>query len=87
MIFNFRAVACLYGDDAVSIPRCDPLQQYVISGSEDHLVYIWDLQSRSVVQKLAAHKGMLYLYAPFATCCRTTFPLLTLRSFRISGGC
>lgn len=31
-----------------------------ISGSEDNLVYIWDLQSKKIVQKLAGHKGILY---------------------------
>jgi len=30
-----------------------------ISGSEDELVYIWDLQSRKIVQKLAGHKGTI----------------------------
>jgi COMPASS component SWD3 len=28
-----------------------------ISGSEDNLVYIWDLQSKKIVQKLAGHTG------------------------------
>jgi WD40 repeat protein len=30
-----------------------------ISGSEDNLVYIWDLQSKKIVQKLAGHTGIL----------------------------
>jgi len=29
-----------------------------ISGSEDNLVYIWDLQSKKIVQKLAGHTGI-----------------------------
>jgi COMPASS component SWD3 len=28
-----------------------------ISGSEDNLVYIWDLQSKNIVQKLEGHTG------------------------------
>jgi COMPASS component SWD3 len=28
-----------------------------ISGSEDNMVYIWDLQSKKIVQKLEGHKG------------------------------
>lgn len=30
----------------------------VISGSEDGKVYIWDLQSRKVLQVLDGHRGM-----------------------------
>jgi WD40 repeat protein len=29
----------------------------VVSGSEDNLVYIWDLQTKEIVQKLAGHEG------------------------------
>jgi COMPASS component SWD3 len=29
-----------------------------ISGSEDNLVYIWDLQSKKIVQKLEGHTGI-----------------------------
>lgn len=30
---------------------------YVISGSEDFSLYVWDLQTRQVVQKLAGHES------------------------------
>lgn len=29
--------------------------KYVVSGSEDNCVYLWDLQSRKVAQKLEGH--------------------------------
>lgn len=29
--------------------------QWIVSGSEDHMVYIWNLQSKEVVQKLQGH--------------------------------
>lgn len=31
--------------------------QYIVSGSEDNKVYIWDLQSRKIAQILEGHKG------------------------------
>jgi WD40 repeat protein len=31
-----------------------------ISGSEDNMVYIWDLQSKKIVQKLAGHTGISF---------------------------
>jgi COMPASS component SWD3 len=30
----------------------------VVSGSEDHKIYLWDVQSREVVQVLEGHTGM-----------------------------
>ena len=35
--------------------------QYVVSGSEDHKIYMWDLQSRKIAQILEGHKGELNL--------------------------
>lgn len=32
-------------------------RQYVVSGSEDSKVYLWDLQTKEVVHKLEGHKG------------------------------
>lgn len=29
--------------------------KYIVSGSEDNCVYLWDLQSRKMVQKLEGH--------------------------------
>jgi COMPASS component SWD3 len=29
--------------------------KYIVSGSEDKCVYLWDLQSRKIVQKLEGH--------------------------------
>jgi COMPASS component SWD3 len=31
---------------------------WIVSGSEDHKVYLWELQSRSIVQTLEGHTGM-----------------------------
>lgn len=32
---------------------------YVVSGSEDAKLYVWDLQSREIVQVLEGHRGRL----------------------------
>ena len=32
--------------------------KYIVSGSEDNAVYIWNLQTRQIVQKLEGHKGI-----------------------------
>lgn len=29
--------------------------KYIVSGSEDHCVYLWDLQGKNMVQKLEGH--------------------------------
>lgn len=34
-----------------------PGPQMVVSGSEDHMVYLWDIQSGKVVQQLRGHEG------------------------------
>jgi WD40 repeat protein len=31
--------------------------QWIVSGSEDNFVYIWNLQTKEVVQKLQGHTG------------------------------
>jgi len=31
--------------------------QWIVSGSEDNMVYIWNLQTKEVVQKLQGHTG------------------------------
>ena len=33
--------------------------KYIISGSEDKLIYIWDLQTKQIFQKLEGHSGKL----------------------------
>ena len=32
--------------------------KWIVSGSEDKKVYLWDLQSREIVQVLEGHEGM-----------------------------
>ena len=32
--------------------------QWIVSGSEDNSVYIWNLQTKEIVQKLEGHKGL-----------------------------
>lgn len=31
--------------------------QWIVSGSEDNMVYIWNLQTKEIVQKLQGHTG------------------------------
>ena len=31
--------------------------QWIVSGSEDNTVYIWNLQTKEIVQKLQGHTG------------------------------
>lgn len=31
--------------------------KWIVSGSEDNLIYIWNLQTREIVQKLEGHSG------------------------------
>ena len=31
--------------------------QWIVSGSEDHMIYIWNLQTKEVVQRLEGHNG------------------------------
>ena len=33
------------------------LAQWIVSGSEDNMVYIWNLQTKEIVQKLQGHTG------------------------------
>lgn len=33
------------------------LLQWIVSGSEDNMVYIWNLQTKEIVQKLQGHTG------------------------------
>lgn len=33
------------------------LMQWIVSGSEDNMVYIWNLQTKEIVQKLQGHTG------------------------------
>ena len=41
-------------------------QPMIVAGSEDHCVYLWDLQGRTVVQKLVGHTGVLAIMMPCA---------------------
>ncbi|KAG2330829.1 hypothetical protein Bca52824_002009 [Brassica carinata] len=34
---------------------CDEYGKYIVSGSEDNCVYLWDLQHRTILQKLEGH--------------------------------
>jgi len=33
--------------------------KWIVSGSEDHCLYIWNLQSKEIVQKLTGHKDVV----------------------------
>lgn len=43
----------------VALPFCCCPAQWIVSGSEDNLVYIWNLQTKEIVQKLQGHTGEL----------------------------
>ena len=45
--------------------------KWIVSGSEDKMVYIWDLQSREVVQKLSGHSDVV-----ITTACHPTQNIL-----------
>ena len=36
--------------------------KYIVSGSEDNCIYVWDLQTRDIVQKIAGHEGNILFY-------------------------
>jgi COMPASS component SWD3 len=36
--------------------------KWIVSGSEDHSIYIWNLQSKEIVQKLEGHSGTLFFW-------------------------
>lgn len=39
--------------------------QWIVSGSEDNMVYIWNLQTKEIVQKLQGHTGIVEFYCSF----------------------
>lgn len=43
---------CIFSAFSVTARR-----KYIVSGSEDNLVYLWDLQTKQIVQTLAGHTG------------------------------
>ena len=36
--------------------------QWIVSGSEDNMVYIWNLQTKEIVQKLQGHTGKSFVF-------------------------
>lgn len=51
-------------NDVYSIGACFHTTKggtWIVSGSEDHKVYLWELQSRSIVQVLEGHAGEFLL--------------------------
>jgi len=52
---------CLFSEFSVTGGK------YIISGSEDNMVYIWDLQSKKIVQKLEGHKDVVLAVASHPT--------------------
>jgi COMPASS component SWD3 len=39
--------------------------KYIVSGSEDGKIYVWDLQGRQVVQVLDGHRGKHEAYLSY----------------------
>jgi WD40 repeat protein len=54
--------------------------KWIVSGSEDHLIYIWDLQSKEVVQRLQGHDGKHFLH-PF----RSNKKIIFFANWRLVG--
>ena len=69
-LWNYQTSRCVktytgHVNRTYCIPACFITMkgQYLVSGSEDCKVYIWDLQSRQVLQVLEGHRGnYFYLY-------------------------
>jgi len=38
--------------------------EYIVTGSEDNKVFIWDLQTRRIVQTIQSHKGSSFFVSP-----------------------
>ncbi|KAL3676453.1 hypothetical protein R1sor_026401 [Riccia sorocarpa] len=34
--------------------------KYIVSGSEDNCIYVWDLQARNIIQKLEGHTDTVF---------------------------
>lgn len=51
-----------------------PSAQWIVSGSEDNLVYIWNLQTKEIVQKLQGHTGELAPPCPQRGGCCSAWP-------------
>jgi len=41
--------------------------KWIISGSEDHKIYLWDLQTREIVQRLEGHRDVVVSVATHPT--------------------
>jgi COMPASS component SWD3 len=41
--------------------------KWIVSGSEDKCVYIWDIQTKEVVQRLTGHTGKIDIKLFFCT--------------------
>lgn len=55
---------CIFSAFSVTARR-----KYIVSGSEDNLVYLWDLQTKQIVQTLAGHTGIYPTYPKQQSAC------------------
>lgn len=55
-------------------------QQWIVSGSEDNVVYIWNLQTKEIVQRLEGHTGMYVVVTSIVTSCHLRVQILSICS-------
>ena len=55
-----------------------PFSQWIVSGSEDNAVYVWNLQTKEVVQKLQGHTDVVLCCACHPRQARDTHVILVL---------
>lgn len=66
-LWNYHSSRCVktytgHTNRTYCIPACfitNTKGKYIVSGSEDHKLYLWDLQSREVLQILEGHRGAI----------------------------
>ena len=66
-VLFFLILTCLF------IYKCTLHYQWIVSGSEDNMVYIWNLQTKEIVQKLQGHTGnqqlIIQWFISYCHCC------------------
>ena len=50
---------CIFSAFATTLSKHPTMDNYVVSGSEDKKIYIWDLQTKEIVQVLEGHTAVI----------------------------
>ncbi len=61
---GFQQTCLLFGSVCGSLHQKRCFLQWIVSGSEDNMVYIWNLQTKEIVQKLQGHTGAFDTIGP-----------------------